>query len=246
MDIFYHIDHGKSYEYLYDIRIYYNKHFTADEIQIPIQITKNSTEILIKFFTEYTLRANTSVEICLTNFISIFTELSIEFMFEELEKLLHLFYKSNVKPDDSYFVYPIRKIAFPPSKIDKPHLKYIKNYEKNIINFRIISFYGYYITLQPKFLNKIFDRKKYEDINYEPKFVDEDEPDLESFIRVYGENDFARKILKYSPYSPAQTIYNYKNDKIVDLLKRFYKISSIDDVKTKEFVHRISSPNGLI
>ena len=244
MDLFYHIDQGKSYKYMNNLKIFYNFHFNSEEIQIPVLIDNNVIKLVLEFFIKYNIETNKKIELCFKDTVHIFTELSDELLFNKLQILCKAFFENNVKIYDDNLLYPIRKISYPPSNINNPSYEYIKSYEKDILYFRIESFYGYNITFQPKYLNKIFDRKKYEDKNFKPAIFDVDESDLITFLRLYGEYDKIRHMLKYSPYSPAQTIYNFANNNTINIIKKYYNINNIEDVKTSNFRRRLSKPSN--
>lgn len=241
MDTFYHISNGKNVKYLCYIDDFMNgnEDLTINEIQMPIVADIN---IFLYHLLEYSREKGVNIELCDSRPIRIFTKLTNDFVFRYMRIICKSLYEKQSYQNDMNMVYPYRKMYNNPKdpSENKYTKKYLRNYKKSIIHFRIATFYGYDILIQPRNFNKYINDHIFSDDSYSVKFKTEEELDIKNLEYAFTKNAIFSRLNVMNPYTPTQKILLYTNNKNLKYIKKLYEINDIEELKTEEFYHKIN------
>lgn len=238
---FYHISNGVIDKYFYDIDNYMNENIKNENVIFPVVTDIN---IITNYLSIFSKRKNVDIEVCNSVPVRIFAKLTNYFVFDVMKGLCKiLFDKGECFQDDRDIVYPYRLIYNNPKK-NKDNIKYtdkyIKNYKKSIISFRIATFYGFNILIEENDFQNYVNNQIYENQNYVIPFKTVEELDLKNLISVYTKKALYTRLIDLNPYLDTQKIISYTNDKNLKYIKKLYNIESIDEVETEDFYHKLN------
>jgi len=257
MNKFYHISNGEHTKYLYALDDYINNMEPNDimnEMQMPVVIkNKEDINIFLQHLSDYSREKKVDIELCNSFPVRIFTKLTNDFLFRFMPILCKSLLNGHCYQNNRDFVYPYRKVYNNPNEINYENDQvnnysdqYKRNYKKSIFHFRIATFYGYDICIQPRSLNKYINDKIYNNPNYEVQFNEEEELDIKNLERIYKKDAFFSRLISMNPYLPTDKIFMYVNERNFKYIKKLYGIDDKEDVKSVEFFHKLNRYPGLV